>query len=206
MGFPSLMCSAAKLGDLKTLARLRREGGDYNVEDYDARTPLHIAASEGHALVVEAILTEGAPVHVRDRHGNTPLIDAVRNKNFQCIEMMKNAGGQLKISDHHLANELCTLALFGDLDGITAWHMGGANLDARNYDGRTALHIAVAEKQEEIVRYLVSQGSNPRLEDRLGRTAFSGLPQDSSNLMELLEWGESLQVHASDLTVLPDDN
>ena len=78
--------------------------------------------------------------------------------------------------------------------------------DARNYDGRTALHIAVAEKQEEIVRYLVSQGSNPRLEDRLGRTAFSELPQDSSNLTELLEWGESLQVHASDLTVLPEDN
>ena len=42
--------------------------------------------------------------------------------------MMRNAGGQLKITDHHLANELCTLAMYGDLDGITAWHMGGANL------------------------------------------------------------------------------
>ena len=31
--FPSLMCSAAKLGDLDTLAKLRREGGDYSVED-----------------------------------------------------------------------------------------------------------------------------------------------------------------------------
>ena len=67
-------------------------------------------------------------INPSDRHGNTPLVDAVRNKNFQCIEMMKNAGAQLKITDHHLANELCTLALFGDLDGITAWHMGGANL------------------------------------------------------------------------------
>lgn len=78
--------------------------------------------------------------------------------------------------------------------------------DARNYDGRTALHIAVAENQEEIVRYLVSQGSNPRLEDRLGRTAFSELPNDSSNMTELLEWGESLQINASDLTILAEDN
>ena len=31
--FPSLMCSAAKLGDMETLAQLRREGGDYSVED-----------------------------------------------------------------------------------------------------------------------------------------------------------------------------
>ena len=44
------------------------------------------------------------------------------------IELMVNAGAQLKITDHHLANELCTLAMFNDLDGITAWHMGGADL------------------------------------------------------------------------------
>ena len=31
--FPSLMCSAAKLGDLETLAQLKKEGGDYSVED-----------------------------------------------------------------------------------------------------------------------------------------------------------------------------
>ena len=64
---------------------------------YDSRTPLHIAASEGHALVVEAMLTERAPVYVRDRSGNTPLSDAVRNKNFQCIELLRNAGAQLKV-------------------------------------------------------------------------------------------------------------
>ena len=65
--------------------------------------------------------------------------------------------------------------------------------DAPNYDGRTALHIAVAENQEEIVRYLISQGSNPRLEDKLGRTAFTELPSQDSSLHELLEWGETLQ-------------
>ena len=59
--------------------------------------------------------------------------------------------------------------------------------DARDYDGRTALHIAVAENKEEIVRYLVSQGANPTLEDRFGRTAFTELQSENSDLRELLE-------------------
>ena len=44
-----------------------------------------------------------------------------------------------------------------DLDGLTAWHVAGADMDTVNYDGRTALHIAVAEDHEDIVRFLISQ-------------------------------------------------
>ena len=31
--FPSLMCSAAKIGDMETIKMLKNEGGDYTVED-----------------------------------------------------------------------------------------------------------------------------------------------------------------------------
>jgi lysophospholipase len=74
------MCSAAKNGEIETIQMLRREGGDYSIADYNGRTPLHIAASEGHHLLVEEMLHEGASVHQRDRQGNTPLVDAVTNK------------------------------------------------------------------------------------------------------------------------------
>ena len=40
---------------------------------------------------------------------------------------------------------------------MTAWHVAGADLDSQNYDQRTALHIAVAENNEDIVRFLISQ-------------------------------------------------
>ena len=114
--------------------------------------------------------------------------------------MLKNAGARIKLTEYKTANELCTLVLMADLEGITAWHVAGANLDARNYDGRTALHIAVAEKNEDIVRYLVSQGCDPKVKDRLGRTPFTELGEENeSTLLELLEWGETLQVTPSEL-------
>merc|ERR1712150_138010 len=122
-------------------------------------------------------------------------------RNFHTIELLINAGAKLKQTEYHIANELCTLALMNDLDGITAWHVGGANLDSKNYDGRTALHIAVAESNEDIVRYLVSQGCDPKMEDRLGRTPFSEIgeteTEKAANLVELLEWGESLKPTSS---------
>ena len=51
---------------------------DVNVGDYDKRTPLHLAASEGHFDVVK-ILVENGAILKEDRWGNTPLKE-IENK------------------------------------------------------------------------------------------------------------------------------
>lgn len=66
---------AAHEGDLeklRVLVRSTHEGVD--VEDYDKRTALHLAARRGHMLVVD-FLINGCYCHVnlRDRWGKTPL-------------------------------------------------------------------------------------------------------------------------------------
>ncbi len=51
------------------------------VSDYDNRTPLHVAASEGNVAVVEYLLKSGASIHLRDRNEDTPLMSAI-NGNY----------------------------------------------------------------------------------------------------------------------------
>ena len=84
-------------------------------------------------------------------------------RNFEVIELLVQAGATLKQSKSDIANELCSLAKNNDLDGLTAWHVAGGNLGEINYDGRSALHIAVDEGHDEVTRFLVSQVESSRL-------------------------------------------
>lgn len=57
---------------------LLSQGTNLCLGDYDGRTPLHIAACEGHLKVVQYLLIHGATVYAKDRFGDTPLCNAVR--------------------------------------------------------------------------------------------------------------------------------
>ena len=45
--------------------------------DYDGRTPLHLAASEGALAVTDWLLQQRVDVNAIDRFGRTPLTDAL---------------------------------------------------------------------------------------------------------------------------------
>ncbi|XP_030536767.1 integrin-linked protein kinase 1-like [Rhodamnia argentea] len=68
--------SFASRGDRVGLNQMLRKGISPNVQDYDKRTALHLAASEGHAPIVELLLLYKADVNLQDRWHRTPLTDA----------------------------------------------------------------------------------------------------------------------------------
>ncbi|XP_074376225.1 serine/threonine-protein kinase 12-like isoform X3 [Apium graveolens] len=65
--------SFASRGDRVGLNMMLREGISPNVQDYDKRTALHLAASEGHASIVELLVQYKADVNLEDRWQRTTV-------------------------------------------------------------------------------------------------------------------------------------
>jgi lysophospholipase len=164
---PVLMCSAGALGDVTALGRLISGGGDVDAADYDGRTALHLAAAEGHLDAVRLLLGKGARADVADRWGSTPLHDAVRSRRRSVAELLYQRGATLR---GRYGADLCALAAAGDAEGLGLWLDAGAHPDDADYDGRTALHLAAADGELEVVERLLSAGASANAVDRFGHT------------------------------------
>ena len=82
------LCWAAAHGDLKNIQQMVADGADLNLSDYDGRTPLHLAASEGQQEIVEYFINKGVKVDPMDRWGNKPADDAKRNKHQKILNLL----------------------------------------------------------------------------------------------------------------------
>ncbi|XP_047013633.1 60 kDa lysophospholipase isoform X3 [Ictalurus punctatus] len=152
---PTLACAAAKIGDVEALEAIKEMGGNLSMEDYDGRTPLHIAACEGHFKLVQYLLSQGATVYAKDRYGNTPLLNAVRFRHKDVVKLLKKTGAHFSRDEMEgTGTEFCSLAANADLEGLQIWHLAGADLTMPSYNGQLAIEVAMQFGNEEVVQFL----------------------------------------------------
>ncbi|CAH8309866.1 unnamed protein product [Eruca vesicaria subsp. sativa] len=87
----TFLCTVVAKGDSDFLKRLLNNGIDPNSKDYDQRTPLHVASSEGLYLLAKQLVEAGANVLKKDRWGNTPLDEALGCGNKMLIKLLEDA-------------------------------------------------------------------------------------------------------------------
>jgi hypothetical protein len=71
------------------------DGRLVNYRDYDRRTALHLAASEGRLGVVVDLLNAGARPNRADRWGGSPLDDALRHRHHAVAAELRKRGARL---------------------------------------------------------------------------------------------------------------
>ena len=154
---PILLCSFAHQKDVRNLKKLLQKGANVNSTDYDLRSPLHIAACDGDSdLCFMLIARFHANVNLLDDFGGTSLYDAFCHGNFHLIPFLYAHGARMPACKaKELTFYLCGFSFEGNLEAVQYLLACGVNPNLTDYDGRTALHLAVCGNHLSIVQYLV---------------------------------------------------
>eukprot|EP00948_MAST-09A_sp_MAST-9A-sp1_P004191 g4191.t1 len=162
--------------------------------DYDKRTALHLAASEGRLNVVKFLLSSKANFNAKDRWGGTPLSDAKREGHSDVQDTLRQAGASTptqrkeitftpskRVSEDSDLNFLLDAAAKGNIGIVKKLCEENPKLiNTGDYDKRTALHLAASEGQTEVVEYLLGKADADvnlktiiNFQDRWGGTPLS---------------------------------
>ena len=74
-------------------------GANINKANADGKTPLHIAAENGHKSVAGILITKGADVNARDNKGRTPLHLATQEGHAPMADYLTDKGADLNSQD-----------------------------------------------------------------------------------------------------------
>lgn len=114
-----------------------------SVSNYSGRTVLHVAAAEGRTAVVRTLLQHKADVNAKDDYGRTPLRDAYMHNRGEVSEALIAVGANLGKMD--VATAFCEAAAGGDVPKLKRLLHHRCNINAQDFAGRTALHLAAAD-------------------------------------------------------------
>ncbi|KAL3187398.1 hypothetical protein MRX96_025466 [Rhipicephalus microplus] len=124
-----------------------------NAKDSEQWTPLHAAATCGHIHLVRYLISRGADLLAVNADGNMPYDICEDEPTLDYIEseMAKRGITQEMIDETRAANEVMMLS---DLKGLSD---AGGDLEFRDEQGATPLHIAAANGYVSVVEFLLDQ-------------------------------------------------
>lgn len=148
---------AGRRGDGSAIDALMEHGADVNVRDIAKNTVVGIAAHEGHAHLVEALVAvHGANLELGDIHGATPLHTTATRclAGGFMLQKLLTLGAYVDAKDIHMSTPLHLAAQRGHLKCIDALLAAGATATLADDQGRTPAMLADYVEKPQVSEYI----------------------------------------------------
>ena len=148
---------AAEIGRVAIINRLIQAGADFNRKDARGNTVLHILCTrpgQGREAVGAALASRVRDVNIRNFDDYTPLHLAAKAGNIAMVSALVKAGARIdaRLPDGSTAIFFCKPLITSNLLGL------GADIDARNNAGHTAMVNARLNGDKERMTFLKRTG------------------------------------------------
>jgi ankyrin repeat protein len=145
------------------MERLIAKGADVNVRAYGGLTPLHQATLSGNVQVARLLIAHGADLDLRSNEGTIlhRVINKATKAQSEMTEVLLQGGARLQTFSFG-STELHMAAMKGLADLVPLLVKHGADVNAVNEYGRTALYYAARHGQRQSAEALTGAGADAR--------------------------------------------
>jgi len=189
----TLLHQAARYGYVELAEFLLSERARVDLVDIAECTPLHYAVMNAHIDLERLLLQNGANANPpKNPYGYTPLHFAVmgKEKHLELAEPLVESGANVNaVARTGLFRPLHFAANTGNADAVRLLLDAGAEVNARDAQGGTALHAAAKGGHTATVQLLLARGAEKQVRDTMGKTPLdvaseSGLSEVAALLKE----------------------
>ncbi|CAG0899821.1 unnamed protein product [Cyprideis torosa] len=186
----------------KTAELLVQKNAEVNAKSRDGTTPLLIATQKDRHSVVDVLLAHGADPNITDWSGRSPLLVATEKNHHSVVDVLLAHGatpnGRAEECPLYQAQSLETAVLLIEKGAIlnssflresvfyekfftnekalasilSAHKARNGNLDERNAEGNTLLHLCCEWGNEVAVKCILNEGARQDLRNNEGKTAY----------------------------------
>jgi ankyrin repeat protein len=192
-GVPALYI-AAENGHAGIVMLLLARGADPLFKTTDATKFLSAAVVGGNTEIINLALQYPCQISAGSKYGSKLLLLAARKRRADIAEKLIELGADVNVADQGGTTPLIAAAPCDDNPGpvgtklISLLLRHGANVDAANNNGSTALMGASLYGDLEVVKLLVGAGANVSNTDAMGRTAISlALESNHHDIVDFLK-------------------
>lgn len=176
---------AVHADDIDQIERNLYWGADANEAGPDGDYPIHVAARRGNRAIVQMLLDKNADIDRPNSTGQTPLYTAVMHGRVQTAELLIKR--QAQFSPDELLLELARNGV--DYKDIIRFLLkSGADIDSRDSEGNTPLHIAIIGGHRVLARQLITRSADVNIKNSAGKTPLQlAIESGNETIIKLLK-------------------